>query len=62
MLLSVQKNFRYYVALVLMILLAVGVRMQAAPLGAGLTENDIVSSEEAADVQSSTSSGEVASR
>ena len=32
---SLQQHFRYYLAVLLMLLLAVGVRMQAAPLGSG---------------------------
>jgi hypothetical protein len=30
---NIQQHFRYYLALVLSVLLAVGVRLQAAPLG-----------------------------
>ena len=33
---KIQQHFRYYLALVLAILLAVGVRNQAAPLGRGV--------------------------
>ena len=32
---SLQQHFRYYLAFLLTLLLAVGVRMQAAPLGSG---------------------------
>jgi hypothetical protein len=37
---NIQQNFRYYLAFVLAVLLAVGVRNQAAPLGmsAAVTE------------------------
>jgi hypothetical protein len=38
MLSNIQRYFRYYLALVLTILLSVGVRMQAAPLGTELSE------------------------
>ena len=34
MLTNIQQYFRYYLALMLSLLLAVGVRLQAAPLGA----------------------------
>ena|GEM_PF-6957065 len=32
---NIQQYFRYYLALILSVLLAVGVRLQAAPLGSG---------------------------
>jgi hypothetical protein len=38
MLTNIQQHFRFYLALLLSMLLAVGVRLQAAPLGTTPTE------------------------
>ena len=51
---NIQQYFRYYLALVLTGLLAVGVRLQAEPLGTGpAATTEVIASEQASNLDSS---------
>ena len=59
---NIQQYFRFYLALALSILLAVGVRLQAAPLGSGMTAKEDVTTSAPAGFQGLGTIGTVAVR
>lgn len=59
---NIHQYFRYYLAAFLSILLAVGVRLQAAPLGTDSLANEEVNKPAATEIQARTVHSEVAFR
>jgi len=59
---NIQQYFRYYLALTLSVLLAVGVRLQAAPLGLNSATTEEVTASKPAGGQVSSPSDAVAVR
>ncbi|MCC3152278.1 hypothetical protein Q3A66_03355 [Hymenobacter sp. BT770] len=59
---NIQQYFRFYLALALSILLAIGVRLQAAPLGSGTTAKEEVTTSAPAGFQGPGAGGTVAAR
>jgi len=59
---SIQRHFRYYLAAFLSILLAVGVRLQTAPLGADAVSIENVEASAVPAAQPSSAAAEVAFR
>ncbi|MDB5233727.1 MAG: hypothetical protein JWR44_720 [Hymenobacter sp.] len=59
---NIQQNFRYYLALILTVILAVGVRLQAAPLGTHVAATVEVIASKPVGNQVSSAPGAVATR
>lgn len=59
---NIQQYFRYYLALMLSVLLAVGVRLQAAPLGTRVAATFEVTATKTVGSQAGSAPGAVATR